>query len=38
MYDAETLALQAEVRREQAQAKAIYGYIPSWEEWNGGKA
>lgn len=31
-YDADTLALQAEVRREQAQCKAILGYVPSYSE------
>ena len=31
-YDAETLALQNEVRREQAQAKQILGYVPSYRE------
>jgi ribosomal protein L37AE/L43A len=31
-YDPETLALQAQVRREQATAKQILGYVPSYEE------
>lgn len=32
-YDPETLALQAEVQREQAQAKRELGYIPTYQEW-----
>ena len=31
-YDAETLAIQAEVRREQAIAKQALGYVPSYKE------
>lgn len=31
-YDEETLALQREVQREQAECKAILGYIPSFRE------
>ena len=31
-YDAETLALQAEVQREQAQCKQILGYVPEYRE------
>lgn len=31
-YDADTLALQAEVRREPAQCKQILGYVPSYQE------
>jgi hypothetical protein len=31
-YDAETLALQAEILREQAYAKQILGYVPTFEE------
>jgi Zn ribbon nucleic-acid-binding protein len=32
-YDEDTLALQREVIREQAQARAIFGRIPSYGEW-----
>lgn len=32
-YDAESLALQAEVKAEQAQAKREFGYIPTYREW-----
>ena len=31
-YDAETLALQAEVQREQAAAKQALGYVPCYLE------
>jgi len=31
-YDAETLALQDEVRREQRVAKDALGYVPSYQE------
>lgn len=31
-YDEWTLAIQAEVRREQAQCKAILGYVPTYQE------
>lgn len=31
-YDADTLALQAEIRREQAAAKKVLGYVPSYGE------
>ena len=33
-YDADTLALQAEVKREQKQAKQIFGRIPPYGDWN----
>lgn len=33
LYDAETLALQAEVKREQIVAKSIFGKIPKYAEW-----
>lgn len=32
-YDADTQALQAEVKQEQKQAKQIFGRIPTWEKW-----
>ena len=31
-YDANTLALMAEVRREQAHAKNVLGYVPTYQE------
>lgn len=31
-YDQETLALIAEVKREQAQCKAVLGYVPTYPE------
>lgn len=31
-YDDETLGIQREVQREQAECKAILGYIPSFRE------
>lgn len=31
-YDADTLALMAEVRREQAHAKSVLGYVPTYQE------
>lgn len=34
LFDAESLALQAEVQAEQKLAKQIYGHIPTFEEWN----
>lgn len=34
-YDAFTLEIIREVRAEQAQAKAIFGHIPTYEVWNG---
>lgn len=32
IYPASTLALIAEVKREQAQAKQILGYVPTYSE------
>lgn len=32
-YDAATLALQNEVKREQKQAKDIFGRIPPFDKW-----
>lgn len=34
LYDADTLALQAEVKQEQKQAKQIFGRIPPYGDWN----
>jgi hypothetical protein len=31
-YDEETLALQREVQREQAEIKEILGYVPTYHE------
>jgi hypothetical protein len=32
-YDADTLTLQREVRREMQAARDIFGRIPSYSEW-----
>jgi hypothetical protein len=32
-FDADTLSLQSEVRREQALAKRELGYVPTYKEW-----
>ena len=32
LYDAWTLEIQAEVKREQAHAKRVLGYVPTYQE------